>query len=64
MFQLSVFQLLKTMQQSGANLLCIEAHKTIILDEPQFVAAANNARIAVIACSNDSVQFLQTNLGD
>ena len=50
---------IETMQESGASILCIEAGKTIILDEPEFIAAANNARIAVLSLTDDSIQLSQ-----
>ncbi len=40
---------LQTMVQAGAKVLAIEAGRTIVLDQPQFTAFANQHRLVVVA---------------
>ncbi len=40
---------LRVMLDSGATCLAVEAGKTIILDEPEFIAQANEHRVCVVA---------------
>ncbi len=47
---------IETMKRAGASVLCIEADRTIVLDEPEFLAAANDAKMVVVAYSPDSIQ--------
>jgi len=43
---------LQTMVKARANVLAVEAHKTIILDEPEFVDFAERHRISVVALTD------------
>ena len=45
---------LETLANAGASVLAIEAHKTVLVDESDFVCRANQLRISVVACSNDA----------
>lgn len=40
---------IETMRAAGANVLAIEAHKTILMDEPETIALANQYGISIIA---------------
>ena len=50
-------QTLHTMAESGARVLAIESEKTILLDEPQFLALADKLGIAVVSLKADEVQL-------
>ena len=49
---------LATMHKSGADVLALEADKTIVLDQEQFVKIANRLKIAVIACRDESLNVV------
>lgn len=42
-----------SMVQSGAQCLAIEAHKTILIDEPEVLAYANHHNLAIVAIERD-----------
>jgi DUF1009 family protein len=44
---------LETMGQAGAKVLAVEAHKTILLDEPDFIATAERLGITVVSLSDE-----------
>jgi len=46
---------LETMHQAGGKVLAIEAGRTILLDEAEFIAAANRYKIAVVAVDAQAV---------
>ena len=49
---------IETMKRAGGSVLCIEADRTIVLDEPEFLAAANDAKIIVVAYSPASINLV------
>ncbi len=46
---------IQTMVQSGATVLAIEAGKTVILDETELIAYANQHRICIVALDDTSI---------
>jgi DUF1009 family protein len=44
---------LETMAQAGGAVLAVEAEKTILLEEPEFIAAANRLGLCVAAIENE-----------
>lgn len=44
---------LRTMVESGAKVLAIEGHRTIILDQPEVIEFANQQRLVIVALEED-----------
>ena len=52
---------LKTMKETGASVLAVEAEKTIIIDEPEVIRFANDHRIKIIAVEEHEMSgFVET----
>ena len=48
-------QTIHVMREAGATLLAVDADRTLLLDKDELIAAANEARIAVVGCLPEEI---------